>query len=182
MKKFVVTAFHITLFAVGWMILSWLFVNSPAIGAQPNTPAVASAGQAGDDFPADQHHGMCGKQMHHKKHFGQFLKKLNLTAEQKTQVKQIMTEEREKIKPLAQSLKEQRKELRDLTKGGAFDEQKVRAAASKQANTMTDLIVARERMKSRIFAVLTPEQRDKAEQMHQKWMEGKKEGKKAKMQ
>ncbi len=52
---------------------------------------------------------------------------------------------------------------------GQFDETKVRAIAKGQADTIADMIVAKERMKSRLFAVLTPEQRTKVEQMCEKW-------------
>jgi Spy/CpxP family protein refolding chaperone len=80
----------------------------------------------------------------------------------------IRLEERAKMKPLVQKLKAGRDELRALPKG-QFDEAKVRAIAKGQADTIADLIVAREHMKSRIYAVLTPEQRANVEQMREKW-------------
>lgn len=177
MKRVLITAFHISLLAIGWMILSWLFVNSPAIGAQAqNSPAVAApAGTAHDDVSADMCHGKCGH--HHHGHFDRLFKKLGLTDAQRAQVKQVVSEERANMKPLVQSLREARKELRELTKNGAFDEQKVRASASKQADTMVNLIVAKERMKSRIYALLTPEQRAKAEQLKETWKHNRKEKK-----
>ncbi|MGD0887572.1 MAG: Spy/CpxP family protein refolding chaperone, partial [Thermodesulfovibrionales bacterium] len=75
---------------------------------------------------------------------------------------------RAKIKPLFQQLKAGRDQLRALPKG-QFDEAKVRSIAKGQADTIADMIVAKERMKSRMYAVLTPEQRTKVEQMREKW-------------
>jgi len=72
------------------------------------------------------------------------------------------------MKPLFEQLKAGRDKLRALPKG-QFDEAKVRAIAKGQSDTFADIIVAKERMKSRMYAVLTPEQRTKAEQMREKW-------------
>jgi protein CpxP len=97
------------------------------------------------------------------------LEKLNLTDAQKNQMHSIMTEERPKIKPLVQNLKEGRDQLRTLRKSGQFDEAKVRAIAKGQADIRTELIVEKERVKSKIYAILTPEQRAQAEQMRESW-------------
>jgi Spy/CpxP family protein refolding chaperone len=72
------------------------------------------------------------------------------------------------MKPLVLKLKAGREQLCALPKG-QFDEAKVRAIAKGQADIITELIVDKERMKSRIYAVLTPEQRTKVEQMREKW-------------
>ena len=80
----------------------------------------------------------------------------------------IRLEERAKMKPLVQKLKAGRDQLRALSKG-QFDEAKVRAIAKGQADIRTELIVEKQRMKSRLYAVLTPEQRAKVEQMLEKW-------------
>ena len=52
------------------------------------------------------------------------------------------------------------------TANGQFDETRVRAIANEQALLMVDSVVEHERMKSKIFAILTPEQRTKAEELH----------------
>ena len=73
------------------------------------------------------------------------------------------------MKPLVQQLKAGRDQLDALRKSGPFDEAKVRSIAKGQADTLIELIVAKERMKSRIYAVLTPEQRTKAEELRESW-------------
>jgi Spy/CpxP family protein refolding chaperone len=93
-------------------------------------------------------------------------KALNLTEAQQTQIKGIMTQEKGKIKPLTQQLR-QNEQAQNTNMNGNFDEAKARAFAGKQAQIMTDLIVEKQRMKSKIYAVLTPEQQQKAVQLMQ---------------
>jgi protein CpxP len=93
-------------------------------------------------------------------------KQLNLTEAQQTQIKGIMADEKTKIKPMMQQLRQNQK-AEDANVNGSFDENQARAFASKQAQLMTDLIVEKERMRSQVYAVLTPEQRQKALQLMQ---------------
>lgn len=93
-------------------------------------------------------------------------KQLNLTEAQQTQIKSIMTGEKTKIKPMMQQLR-QNQQAEDANVNGTFDENQARAFANKQAQLMTDLIVEKERMRSQVYAVLTPEQRQKALQLMQ---------------
>jgi Spy/CpxP family protein refolding chaperone len=93
-------------------------------------------------------------------------KQLNLTDAQQTQIKGIMATEKTKIKPLMQQM-HQNQQTQDANINGTFDENQARAFAGKQAQIMTDLIVEKQRMRSQVYAVLTPEQRQKAQQLMQ---------------
>lgn len=93
-------------------------------------------------------------------------KQLNLTDAQQTQIKGIMADEKTKIKPMMQQLRQNQK-AEDANVNGSFDENQARTFANKQAQLMTDLIVEKERMRSQVYAVLTPEQRQKALQLMQ---------------
>ena len=97
----------------------------------------------------------------HWGHHHHFWKKLNLTDNQKKEMSAIRLDERAKMKPLFQKLKDGRKELIALEKSPTVDEAKARAIAKKQADILADIIVEKARMKSRMYAVLTPEQRAK---------------------
>lgn len=66
-----------------------------------------------------------------------------------------------------QKMEELHKQMEALTANGQFDEAKVREVANQQAAIHADQIVEHERMKSKVFSLLTPEQRVKAEAMHQ---------------
>jgi Spy/CpxP family protein refolding chaperone len=87
--------------------------------------------------------------------------KLNLTDAQQAQIKNILQAEKAKTEPLRQQLRQNRMAQTGNTTG-AFDEAQVRAFADKQARLKSDLMVERERAKSQMFAVLTPDQRQKA--------------------
>lgn len=89
---------------------------------------------------------------------------LDLTDAQQTQVKQIFAEERPRIQPLLEQLGRTRHQLRQLEESGTFDEAKVRAVASQQAQTMVELTVEKAKIKSQVFNILNPDQKDKAEQ------------------
>jgi Spy/CpxP family protein refolding chaperone len=90
---------------------------------------------------------------------------LDLTDEQKTQVREIIAAEWETTKPLRATLREKRRELRAAMQSGTFDEAAIRSIAASQADTFTELIVAKARGTSKVFAVLTPEQQAKAEKI-----------------
>ena len=170
--KRLLTGFTITLVAAVWMIGSWFFFNSIAVGGSGSaTPAVADVSKTGSqDTGADECE--CGHHWKHH-HWGRhghhhLWKKLHLTDAQKKEMFSIRLEERAKMKPIVQKLKAGFNQLRALPKG-QFDEAKVRAIAKGQADIITELIVEKQRMKSRIYAVLTQEQRTKVEQMREKW-------------
>lgn len=93
-------------------------------------------------------------------------KELNLTDAQQSQIKTIMSQSRSKIQPLTQQLR-QNEQAQTASINGNFDETQARAFANKQAQIMSDLIVEKQRVKSQIYAVLTPEQRQKALQLLQ---------------
>ncbi len=164
MKK-LLTGLVITLVALVWMIGSWLFFNSIAAGTQGLASPAFAEKTGPRDEAAPEH---CGKWKGHHRHFALW-KKLNLIDAQRNQIKAIMSEERPKMKPLFQQLKAGREQLDALIKSGPFDEAKVQSIAKGQAATLADMIVARERMKSRIYAVLTPEQRARAEKLREAW-------------
>jgi len=104
---------------------------------------------------------------------GMMAQRLGLSQDQVTKVKGIVQQEQPRIDQAQEALKAARQELQTATAGGRFDEAQVRAIAAKQAQALTDLIVERHRVTSRIYQeVLTPEQRAKADALHQRWQQG----------
>ena len=109
--------------------------------------------------------------------FVPFLRDLNLSDAQKAQVKQIMDSFESSTKPLRDRLEAlHESEVSTLFKDGAFDEAAVRALAQERANVMVEMDVARARMMSQVYAILTPEQkalvaqrRQQMEQKRQEW-------------
>jgi Spy/CpxP family protein refolding chaperone len=91
---------------------------------------------------------------------------LNLSEDQKTQIQSIMAQERRRAVPLVLKLMQDRKAMQSAASApGTFDESQVRTAAAEQAQTITDLMVEAERVKSQVSAILTPDQRVKFAQL-----------------
>ena len=93
-------------------------------------------------------------------------RELSLTDAQKQQVKAIM----DSVVPAAEAthakLEEVHKQLGAVTANGQFDEGQVRTLANQQAQLEADMLVEHFRAISRVFSILTPEQRAKAEELH----------------
>ena len=123
---------------------------------------------------AQQHHGFGGRgdgpdhpmMMEHM--LDRAAAHLGLSDEQKARIKAILDAEKPTMQTLRDQLKANHQELEAATANGAFDEAQVKAIAARQGETTAALIVEREKVKSQIFAILTPEQRQKAEQFHQR--------------
>jgi Spy/CpxP family protein refolding chaperone len=62
-------------------------------------------------------------------------------------------------------LGDKHKQIDDATANGQFNEETVRALALQEGQITADLTVEHERAKSKIYNILTPEQREKAKQM-----------------
>jgi Spy/CpxP family protein refolding chaperone len=93
-------------------------------------------------------------------------RQLDLTDAQQTQVKSILEAERARVGPLLAEAARNRQQLHESTASGKFDEAQVRSLAARQAQTMTEMMVEKERVKARIYnEVLTAEQRTKADQL-----------------
>jgi periplasmic protein CpxP/Spy len=105
-------------------------------------------------------HGMYGG-------IGFHARALNLTDDQRTQMKAIMTKEKPTLTPLLNQMATTRQQLRQLEMSGTFDEGKVRELATQQAQTMTELTVQKARIRSELYQVLTPEQKTKMTQIMQ---------------
>jgi Spy/CpxP family protein refolding chaperone len=85
---------------------------------------------------------------------------LNLSDDQKAQIKKIRDSFEESTKSLREQLRAQHESQPDpLGGGGAFDEAAVRTAAQARAAVQVELEVAHARMMSQIFSVLTTEQK-----------------------
>jgi Spy/CpxP family protein refolding chaperone len=87
---------------------------------------------------------------------------LDLTDAQQAQAKAILDKEKPNFQPLIQQLSDGHKQMRALEESATFNEAAVRAAATQHAQTITELIVAKARVKSELFAILTTDQKAKA--------------------
>ena len=92
-------------------------------------------------------------------------RELNLTDAQKDQVKALLEGQRSTEEARHTKLDELRKQIDAATANGQFDENTVRNLANQQSQLMADEMVDHLRLHSKIYGLLTAEQRTKADQM-----------------
>lgn len=114
-----------------------------------------------------------------RSHQGDFLNRriahltraLDLTDAQQQQVKSLVEGQRPALKGLMQQLASQRQQMLTATQNGQFDQAQVLAIANQQGQTLANLIVVRQELQSKIYALLTPDQQAKFNQMQQRRLE-----------
>ncbi|HEY2976138.1 MAG TPA: Spy/CpxP family protein refolding chaperone [Pyrinomonadaceae bacterium] len=92
-------------------------------------------------------------------------RELNLTDAQKEQVKTILEAQHATEEERHAKLDDIRKQIDAATANGQFDEAQVRPLANQQAQLMADEMVDHLRLHSKLYSLLTAEQRTKADQM-----------------
>jgi len=126
----------------------WLSITLAAalnVGGWLATPSLAADGVA----PVTPH-GRIAQRL---------AEKLNLTADQKAQIKAVLSGEKDTLMPLLGQLHDARKGLRAAIHASDANETAVRAAAAKVAAVEGDLAVERMKIYGKIAPILTDEQR-----------------------
>jgi len=145
---------------VGGLALAGTMALSGIVGFAQQQTTQGMQQQGGKDH-ASRHEGHRGGGM--RGGFGgRFAENLNLTDAQKEQMKQISARYRESAKAQRQGRGEGRRQQGggfDAFDGGMFNEAEVRAAAQAQASVRVERQVARARMMSEMYNVLTAEQK-----------------------
>jgi len=124
--------------------------------------SVIAKSQTTTDAPPPPMHGH-GYGMHGQM-MGFFGKALNLTDDQKAQMKTIMQKEHPTMKPLMQQQHLVDQQLRQYVEG-AYDEAKVRTLATQKAQIQVELTVAQTRIHNQLYQLLTTDQQAKLKQM-----------------
>jgi len=124
--------------------------------------AIATAQTAGADAPPmhGQEMGMEGHGMGMGHGMGFFAKYLDLTDEQRAQMKDVMRKEHATMKPLMQQAHQLDQQLKPYVEG-AYKENEVQALVSAQAQTLVQIKVQETRIHNELFQLLTPEQQAK---------------------
>jgi Spy/CpxP family protein refolding chaperone len=124
--------------------------------------AIAKSQTATDATPPPPMHGH-GFGMHDHM-MGFFAKSLNLTDDQKTQMKAIAEKEHPTMKPLFQQERQIDQQLRQYVQG-PYDEAKVRVLANQKAQIEAELTVSHTRIHNQMYQLLTPDQQSKLKEM-----------------
>jgi Spy/CpxP family protein refolding chaperone len=125
--------------------------------------SVVAKSQTAEDTPAPpmHRHGM-GMGMEGHLHF--LAAKLNLTDDQKTQMKAILEKEHPTMKPLHQQERQIDQQLRQYVEG-TFDQAKVATLAAQKAQIQAALTVQETRIHSEMYQLLTADQKTQLKQM-----------------
>jgi len=94
--------------------------------------------------------------------------KLNLTADQRAQIKAVLSSEKETLQPLLARLRDARKNLRAAIRSSDANETAVRAASATVAAAEADLAVERMKIYGKIAPILTDEQRQRISDFEQR--------------
>jgi Spy/CpxP family protein refolding chaperone len=137
---------HLFQFAVVTALASGIaLAQPPATGTQPAPPNAPFT------------HPMFGHE--------QMMQALNLTAEQKQQVKTIFGDAKQKAEPIRQEMRQNREALYTAVK--ANNTSQIERLSAHQGELQGKALAIRSEAMARFYAILTPEQRIKADQMHQ---------------
>jgi periplasmic protein CpxP/Spy len=125
---------------------------------------IAKSQTATDAPPAPPMHGHGHEFGMHEHMMGFFSKALNLTEDQKTQMKALMDKARPSMKPLMQQQRQIDQQLRQYVEG-TYDEAKVRTLATQKAQLEAELTVAHTRIHNQMYQLLTPDQQTKLKEL-----------------
>ncbi|MBA3016483.1 MAG: Spy/CpxP family protein refolding chaperone [Proteobacteria bacterium] len=95
-------------------------------------------------------------------HFGRMADALELSESQRQEIEAVVTAEQENHGPLMEKIAEGKRQLMEASRSGEMDEAKIAGLAEEQGRLMGEMMVSRIRIKGQIFALLTPEQQEKA--------------------
>jgi protein CpxP len=132
--------------------------------------------QSSEGIAADGAKKMDRKGRHHfgkRGGYGFMFRGIDLTDDQKAQMKAIREANKAQTAPLMEAMKANRQKMQEATANGMFDEGTVTVIANEQAAIMAKMTVERERVRSQMFGILTAEQKAKMAEMKAKFAENK---------
>jgi protein CpxP len=137
------------------------------IGSILAASLLATAGVASARGPGDCAGGRAPVAMRGGEGFGPgslhgALRGLDLSDQQRDKIFDIVYAQEPAMRNKVKELRRQREELRQASLTSHYDVKRVRELADAQARTIADLEVMRAETSSKIFALLTPEQQQKA--------------------
>jgi len=134
------------------------FIRFAGVAALASGMMFAQTPAPSNPQPPAQH-----RQWNRGQMFDRLATRLNLTDDQKQQAKSILQSSHESIKPVAQQLRQDRQALRQaVTTGNNAEIDRLSADVGNLTGQMT---AARTKAFAKIYALLTPDQRTKADQL-----------------
>lgn len=104
----------------------------------------------------------------HGRPLQRIFQQLNLTGDQRIQIKAVFADEKDTLRPLVSALREARQDLRAAIRADDANEAAVRAASAKVAAAEADLAVERMKIYGKIAPILTGAQRQQLASLQQR--------------
>lgn len=137
--------------------------------AIPMSAQANPQGEGSDAFPHAGHE-------HHRHHGGMgFLKQLDLTPAQESQVKAIMAKQKNEMRAAMDERRAHKADMKALVEQEVFDEPKAARLIEDQQARERASRLSMLRSQHEIYKVLTPEQRAKAHTIRAEWQDRKKQ-------
>jgi Spy/CpxP family protein refolding chaperone len=113
--------------------------------------------------------GMHGRRAGMESRLDRLATLLNLTDGQKAQVKSIFQNSFTQAKPLMTQMRDNRQAIEQLVKSGATEnfDQQIQNLANTQASLMSQMTVIHAKGMAQVWSLLNPDQRQKADQLHE---------------
>ena len=99
------------------------------------------------------------------------LERLGLSDAQRASIKELYAASHEAAQKLRDQMREQRALLREAAHKQPFDESQVRFQAQELAKLQAEMMVAHASLMNQVDAILTPEQRDSLNKLHEQRQE-----------
>lgn len=149
-------------------VKKFLLASSFALGLGPLAANEASAQPMGEGMDGGMHR-RGGEMMMH-------MRALNLSEAQQDQIFKIHHDSMPAMREQMKQVRKARLELQQLAMADKFDDAKARQLADQQAKAMASLAVMHAQTANRVRQLLTPEQRQKFDEMHRRRMEPRGKG------
>ncbi|MEW6729886.1 MAG: Spy/CpxP family protein refolding chaperone [Acidobacteriota bacterium] len=163
--------FRLQALAVGMVLTLLLAVSS-----------VSAQSTSNDNFDSDQPnylHAQHGFGRHHRHgggHIRALAEKLGLNETQKTQLEQLHANHRENIEPLLTQIRSKEQEIHQSMAQGSFNEALVTQQLTEIAGLKAKLMGEHFRLKQEMLTILTPEQKEKLQQLREEFRQKRRGG------
>jgi len=145
---------------IGTLLTGSLALAAPGYGRNCNSDDCSGGGCQGNARGAmtyEQHEERLEKRLE------KMAALLELSDAQKEQIEGLHNQRWQNQQQKREQMQTARQELREARQATPFNEADFRAKAAKQAELKTEMMVERAKMKAELYAILTPEQQEKAE-------------------
>jgi Spy/CpxP family protein refolding chaperone len=137
----------------------------PFLAATAWSPLLAQSTAPSGTLEAEEH----GQHEHWRHHHGEwFLKKLNLSDDQRNQIKQFRSDNKPAFRTAMLNLLTAQKSLQDAIYKNPKDEATISSLSASVTNARTQLALQKANFYAALQNILTPEQKQQLDQMHQK--------------